>query len=57
MQEYVLLSKDEIMDLCKDKPVEIKISENPNIFHSKTLTRTICSEECFNKIQKIDEQE
>lgn len=51
MQEYILLSKDEIIDLCKDKPVEIKISENPNIFHSKALTRTICSEEYFYKMQ------
>lgn len=58
MQEYILLSKNEIMDLCKDKPVEINISENPNIFHSKTLTGTICSEEYFNKIQgKITKDE
>lgn len=58
MQEYILLSKKEIMDLCKDKPVEIKISENPNIFHSKTLTSTICSEEYFNKVQgKITKDE
>jgi hypothetical protein len=49
MEEYVVLSKNEIADLYEDKPMQIQVSENPNILYGKKIEVTLCSEEYFEE--------
>lgn len=49
MEEYVVLSKNEIADLYEDKPMQIQISKNPNILYEEKIEVTLCSEKYFEE--------
>lgn len=45
MTEFIILSRGDIMTLCKDEPVKVRIDERPML---------ICSDEYFEKQKKED---
>lgn len=49
MEEYVVLSKNEIAALHEDKPMQIQVSKNPNILYGEKIEVTLCSEKYFEE--------
>ena len=47
MTEFIILSRGDIMTLCKDEPVKVWIDKRPML---------ICSDEYFERQKNVDKQ-